>query len=54
MLWLLIILLLGVVSLLYFFLYRDEEYEKIPGPKGIFPFGNAFDFFMDSGRNNLI
>ncbi|CAH2102414.1 unnamed protein product [Euphydryas editha] len=45
------IFLLGVlILLLYFFIeywYKDEEYDKIPGPKGMFLVENGFDFIQD-------
>lgn len=51
MFWILFIVLL--LTLLAYILYRriliDEDFEKIPGPKGIFLFGNAFDFLLNSG-----
>lgn len=54
MLWLYLILLLGLLTLLHFWLNGDKEFNKIPGPKGVLIFGNAFDFLLEPGENSFI
>lgn len=42
-----------IISMMLYFIKLNmsntKRLKKIPGPKGIFIFGNAFDFFQSSG-----